>query len=93
MSQIRLPDHLYKEAHRKAADAGFASVDDYVADVVSHDLHEANEDFASLFTPERLAELDRISAEMKAGGKTFTMEEMQEHLEEKRKTWSPNHSC
>jgi hypothetical protein len=38
-----------------------------------------------LFTPEVLAELDQISAEIKAGGKSYTMEEVREHLEKTRK--------
>ena len=40
MHQVQLADQLDKEAQRRASEAGFATVDEYVADVVSHDLEE-----------------------------------------------------
>jgi hypothetical protein len=39
------------------------------------------------FTPDRLAELDQISRKIDAGGKTYTIEELNEHFEQKRKSW------
>jgi len=92
MQQIQLDDHLYKEAQRRAAAAGFSSVDDFVADVVGQTFQDDAEDQDHLFTPERIAELDRISAEVKAGGKTYTMEEVEAHFDEKRKKWLENHA-
>jgi hypothetical protein len=96
MHQVQLNDQLYKEAQRRATEAGFSTVDEYVADVVSHDLVEDNgdetPDLDHLFTPEVIAQLDQISAEIKAGGKTYTMEEVREHFEKKRKKWLQNHA-
>lgn len=87
MHQVQLNDELYKEAERRATEAGFSTVDEYIADVVSHDLHEETENLDHLFTPEVIAHPDQISAEIKAGGKTYTMDEVQEHFEKKRKEW------
>jgi hypothetical protein len=91
MHQVRLADNLYKEAEQRATEAGFASVDEYVADVVSNDLHDDPENFDHLFTPERIAHLERASAEAKAGGKTYSVEEVKEHLKQNRQEWLKNH--
>lgn len=86
MQQIQLTDSLYRDAQRRAAAAGFASVDEYVAQVVSEDLVEVTND-DHLFTPERLAHLDHVSAAIDAGGKTHTAEQVAEHFERKRRAW------
>jgi hypothetical protein len=44
------------------------------------------------FTPEQISELERISAEIKAGGKTYSMAEVQEHFESRRKAWLADHA-
>lgn len=87
MHRVQLPERLYQEAERRAAEAGFSNVDEYVAQVVSQDLGGEAEDFDFLFTPERLAQLDQISAEIKAGAKTYTMDEVDEHFQKRRETW------
>ncbi|HZK81705.1 MAG TPA: hypothetical protein VFC46_11570 [Humisphaera sp.] len=92
--QVQLTENLYREAQRRAIEGGFASVDEYVADVVSQDLVDDDgsepQNFDHLFTPERLAELDRISNEIKAGGQTYTVAEVREHFKQKRKQWLAN---
>jgi hypothetical protein len=90
MHQIQLDDHLFQEAQRRATAAGFATVDAYVADVLSHDPGEPTDNFDHLFTPEVLAELDHISGEIDAGGKTYSLEEVREHFEKKRTEWLKN---
>lgn len=92
MPEVRLDDQVFKVAQRRAADAGYSSVDEYIADVVIHDRGDESDNFDHLFTPERLAELDKISAEIKAGGKTYTVAEVREHFERKRKAWLANHA-
>jgi hypothetical protein len=87
MHQIQLDDQLYKEAQRRATEAGFATVDEYVAEMLSRDPVAENEDFDHLFTPEVIADLDNISAAIKSGGKTYTLDEVREHFEGKRKQW------
>ena len=92
MPQIQLDDKLFKAGQRRAAESGYSSVDEYIADLVVHDISDEASDFADVFSPERIAELDRISAEIKAGGKTYTMAEVAEHFENKRKAWLANHA-
>jgi hypothetical protein len=92
MHQVQLADQLYKEAQRRATEASFSSVDEYIADVVSQTLHEETENLDHLFSPERIAHLDRVSAEIKAGGKTYTMKDVQQHFNEKRGKWLENHA-
>jgi hypothetical protein len=45
MHQIQLNERLYQQAQRRAAEAGFGSVDEYVADVLQHDFDEETENF------------------------------------------------
>jgi hypothetical protein len=92
MHQVRLNDKLYKEAQRRAREAGFDSVDEFVADRLENDFSEEQENFDHLFTPEVIADLDKISERIKAGGKTYTMEEVDEHFEKKRQEWLRNHA-
>lgn len=96
MPQVQLNAEVFDLAQRRAAAAGYASVEDYIAAVVANDLPldpaEDPHNLDHLFTPERLAELDRISAEIKAGGKTYTVAEVREHFENKRKAWLANHA-
>jgi len=91
MPQVQLNDKVFDAAQRRAADGGYTSVDEYIADVVIGDLNGV-ENFDHLFTPERIAELETISAEIKAGGKTYTIDEAQEHFETKRKAWLEKHA-
>ena len=92
MPQIELTKQIFEAARRRAADVGFSSVDEYIADVLVHELGEDTDNFDRLFTPERTAQLEKNSSEIKAGGKTFTMQEVEEHFENKRKAWLANHS-
>jgi hypothetical protein len=90
MRQVQLNERLYKEAERRAAEAGFSTVDEYVADVVSHDLVEdtggETPNLDHLFTPERLAHIDKAEAEIRAGN-YFTAEQVREHFKKKRAEW------
>jgi hypothetical protein len=90
MHQVQLDERLYKEAQRRASEAGFASVDEYVADVVSHDLIEDSvgetPNLDHLFTPERLAHIDAAAAQIEAGN-YFTAEQVREHFKKKRAAW------
>lgn len=81
MHQVHLSDNLYEQARRRAQESGFTDVDEYIAEVVASDLEEI--DVTQLFTPERLARLDRISAEVKAGSRTYTEEELDTHFSDK----------
>ena len=66
MHHIQLNDQLYQEAQRRADEGGFASVDDYVAARLQQDFEET-ENLDHLFTPERLAAIDRAASQMDSG--------------------------
>lgn len=76
MSNVKLNEKLFKAAVRRAADGGYANVEEYVADVISKDIAEDSEKYEHLFTAELLARLERITGEIKAGGKMFTLAEV-----------------
>jgi len=86
MHQIQLNEQVYQEAQLCAAEAGFGSVDEYVADVLRHDLREETEDFDHLFSPERLAHIDRAAAEIDAG-QGLTSEQVDAELAKRRDEW------
>lgn len=79
MAQIQMDDQVFKAAQRRAADGGYSSVDEYVADIVAHDLVEDNPaqtpNLDHLFTPHRLAEIDEAA------------EQVREHFKQKREAW------
>ena len=82
MRYIQLNGQLYQEAQRRAAECGFASVDDYVTSMLQADVEET-ENLDHLFTPERLAHIDRASAQIDAG-QGITAAEVREHFRPKR---------
>jgi len=87
MHQIQLTDHVYSLVKHRADQAGFTSVDAYVADVLTQDTTSDTENFDYLFTPERIAHLDKISAEVREGGPTYNMDEVRSYLDERRAEW------
>ncbi|HEY3330672.1 MAG TPA: hypothetical protein VGK19_11660 [Capsulimonadaceae bacterium] len=86
MYQVQLTDQVYDQAKRRAAEAGFDSVDEYVADLLSDDFSESP-NLDHLFTPERLAHIDDVVARVNAGEKTLTMDEFDANLAEFRANW------
>jgi len=90
MPQIQLNDQIFTAAQRRAAGAGYASVDEYVADVVAHDLSAENgadtPDLDHLFTPERLAHIDAAAAQIKDGN-FYTTEQADAELAKRRAEW------
>jgi hypothetical protein len=92
MPQLHLSDQIFSVAQRRAAEEGYSSVDGFVSDVLAQTLAPESDNHDDLFTPERIAELERISAEIKGGGKTYTMAEVDEHFQNKRKAWLANHA-
>ena len=84
---LQLNDQLYAQAKRRAVEAGFKTVDEYIAQVVSGELSEDAENFDHLFTPERIAHIDSVVTKLKAGGETYSMEEAGAHLAARREAW------
>ena len=86
MQQVQLTDQLFEAARRRATQAGFGSVDEYVADVVLDDVSDAEFDPVRFFTPERLAELDAADASIRAG-RGYTTEQLDAELAKRRAEW------
>lgn len=83
MPAIQLNDQVFKVAQQRASDAGYSSVDAYVADVlVSADAKDINH----LFTPERFAHIDKADADIQSG-KGYTAEQAKKELAERREKW------
>jgi hypothetical protein len=91
MQQVQLTDQLYNVAQRRASESGYSSVEEYIADVVAQDVADDTENFDHLFTPQVVIELERISAAAKAGGTTYTSEEVREHFQRKSDAWRASH--
>jgi hypothetical protein len=79
---VELSDQLYDEAERRANAAGFAGVSEYVSDVLLHDLNEETEAFERLFTPERLAHIDKAIGKVNAG-EFYTSEQVSDYFDRK----------
>jgi hypothetical protein len=84
MHQIQLSDEVYESLHRAAALRGLA-LEEYIAEVALRELESDDDDFA--FSPEQLTELDRISASIAAGARTYTSEEVRDSLAEHKAAW------
>jgi hypothetical protein len=91
MHHVQLNDKLFKEAERRAREAGFGTVDEFVADQLESDFSDEQENYDDRFTPEVVAQLDRISDDMKVG-KTVSTEELDKHLSDVREAWLKNHA-
>ncbi len=86
MHQVQLTEEIYRNAQRRAHAAGFSNVDEYVTDVLSHELSSEVENFDHLFTPERLAHIDAAVADLNSG-KSFTSAEADAELARRRYEW------
>ena len=88
MPHVQLPDRVLQVAQAQAVRGGFASVAEYIADVVLDDASELQEAFdaARYFTPERIAELDAAAASVRAGH-GLTGEQLDAELAKRRAAW------
>jgi hypothetical protein len=91
MHQVQLTDEVFEEAQRRARKAGFASVDEFVADRLATDFSDDPDDFDDRFTPGLLAQLDRISQDMNSG-KSVSTDELEQHLADVRAAWLKDHA-
>jgi hypothetical protein len=86
MHQVELADELYQQAERRATESGYASVDEYIAEVLAQEFMDPPADFDQFFTPERLALIDKEFAKVKAGD-FLTAEESDAELARRRAEW------
>jgi hypothetical protein len=61
-----------------------------VAEAVRSYMEECPENLDQKFTPKVIAHLDRIAAELDAGAKTFTVEEVSALIAETKAEWLKN---
>jgi hypothetical protein len=90
MHQVNLSEQLYQDVRRRAAEAGFANVDEYVADVLAHDLNAEAPSLDHVFTPEHMAQIDQSLASA-AAGNVYTSEQVDQQLAKRREEWLRQH--
>ena len=73
MRQIQRTDELYGQVERRAVEAGFASVDDLVAEVLISDVCDVTANLDHMLTADRLAHIDKVLAQIKAGSSTLLL--------------------
>ena len=86
MHHIELTDDVYEQAKRRAIEAGFTNVEEFIENFVIDCTGCESEDYDRLFTPAVIAELDRVSEGIEAGAKLFTQSEVDEHFRKKSQT-------
>lgn len=82
---ISLPEMLYSEAERRAKEEGFASVSDFLLEVVTTGLTEPS-NMDHVFTPERLERIDLGFEDVKSG-KVQSSAEVLSRIAEAREQW------
>lgn len=89
--RLEIADDVYQQATQRALNEGFASLDKYLADAISElaseEIGPEREIIHRVFTPEAIAELDRVRAGVQGGGKTYFPEEIDEHFCRKSHAW------
>ncbi len=86
---LQLNDRLYDQAKRRATEAGFKTVDEFIANILSDELIENPDNVDHLFTPERLAMIDKAAAQIKEG-KCMTAKQADAELARRRAEWLEN---
>ena len=86
MPHVELNEQLFRTAQRRASDTGFGTVEDYIADMVMHDVGDGDIDVTRLFTADRLAQIDEALAQARAGH-VLTAEQSAAELARLRAEW------
>jgi len=85
MPQIHLADDLFEAISDRARSGGFASVDEYVSQIITSEL-EADIDPDAFFTPERLAQIDEGLEDIRQG-RVFTAAQADDELRKRKLQW------
>ena len=83
MPTVNLSDDAYRAAVAQSVAGGFASVSEYLTDVILDDPDGPTPDLEHLFTPERMARIARGEADV-AAGRTYTSAEVAQHFAKRR---------
>ena len=96
MPLIEIDDNVFEAAQRRASNEGYSSVNQYIADILVHDLVEdgggEGRNLDHLFTPARLAEIDHAAADVESGN-YFTAEQVREHFKQRRAAWAQKNAA
>jgi hypothetical protein len=87
MQEIHLSDQVYAEVQRLAKARGYATADEYVADLLSLRITEEAGDFDHRFTPDVVDHIRRAAARADEAEGTLTKGELDARLESARATW------
>ena len=93
MPQVEIPARVFDAARQRAADSGFASVDEFISDLVSQELEDKLDDLVIQFTPERLAQIDQGLDDLRQG-RSYTAQQAEVELQKRRSQWlkdNPSH--
>lgn len=85
--RLQLSDKLFDQVQRRATEAGFDCLNEYIMDVVAEEAVHETEDLDHRFTPKVVAHLNQIRESIKNGAKTYSPEELDEYLQEKARVW------
>jgi len=87
--EVSIPDTLYIEAQNIASANGFDNMAAYILDLIDHDLRGGQENHSHVFTPDTLRDLDIAASEAKSA-KTYTRQEVDLYIAERRSEWLKN---
>ncbi len=85
MATIEIDDGLYNKLRARAAEAGCESIEDYLDEMVNSESADGVL-LDTLFTSERIAEIEKADEQVRAG-QTVTLEESRERFRAQRDQW------
>jgi hypothetical protein len=90
MPQVQLDEQLFNAVKARAAESGYSSVDEYIADLATLDLAEPDSsgtpNLDHLFTKDRLKIIDAAAADIQKG-QSYDSEQAKEELARRREQW------
>lgn len=89
---LLLTDRLYDRVQRRAAEAGFSKLAEYIEDLVVDNAALETEDLDHRFSPQVVGNFDQIQEEILAGAKSFSERKLDEYLHEKSQLWRDSHT-
>ena len=84
--QLSISEEAYVAAQAQAKEQGYASTEVFLNDLLTKSLlDEANVE--NMWSPERIRQIKEASADIAAGGRTFTVSEVRDRIAEQRREW------
>ena len=84
--EVELTDEQYARIRLLAKEGG-DTPEEVVREAVASYLGPTDDEIRAKFSPEVMAHLDSLMDEVRAGGRTYTQEDVDAHLEEVKKKW------